>query len=97
MLLGQSLQSFVSGFGVEKPIEGTTNDWLTPSGLVSKLGHFDLDPSGCPCMLWSTAPMTYFPPEHNFRQQGELFPPSRKVHHEQAGKAPTNSVSRKGQ
>ncbi len=65
MPLGQSLQSSVSGFGFEKPVEGNTNDWLTPPGLLAKLGHFDMDPCGCPGMPWSTASMTYFPPEHN--------------------------------
>jgi len=53
------------GFGFEKPVEGNTNDWLTPPGLLARLGHFDLDPCGCPRMPWSTASMTYFLPEHD--------------------------------
>ena len=31
--------------GHERPIEGETNDWLTPMHIIEDLGPFDLDPS----------------------------------------------------
>ena len=60
-----STTSNVSGFGFEKPIEGNTNDWLTPPTLLEMLGTFDLDPCGCAGMPWRTATTTYFLPEHD--------------------------------
>jgi hypothetical protein len=55
----------VGGFGFEKPNTGKTNDWLTPLGLLQRLGTFDLDPCGCAKMPWRTATTTYFLPEHD--------------------------------
>jgi hypothetical protein len=68
LALGARLMSSsqsVGGFGFEKPVEGNTNDWLTPPKLLKKLGTFDLDPCGCPGMPWSTATTIYFPPEQD--------------------------------
>jgi hypothetical protein len=64
-LLDESISQNVGGFGFEKPNTGGTNDWLTPQGLLQRLGTFDLDPCGCPGMPWRTATMTYFLPEHD--------------------------------
>jgi hypothetical protein len=55
----------VGGFGFEKPVEGNTNDWLTPPALLERLGNFDLDPCGCPNMPWRTATTTFFLPERD--------------------------------
>jgi hypothetical protein len=55
----------VGGFGFERPVEGNTNDWLTPPELLRRLGIFDLDPCGCSGMPWPTATRTYFLPEHD--------------------------------
>jgi hypothetical protein len=55
----------VGGFGFEKPNTGKANDWLTPLGLLQRLGTFDLDPCGCSGMPWRTATTTYFLPEHD--------------------------------
>jgi len=57
--------SNLGGFGFEKPVEGNTNNWLTPPALLQRLGTFDLDPCGCSGMPWSTASTTYFLPEHD--------------------------------
>lgn len=63
---GPSLASSpIGGFGFEKPVEGNTNDWLTPPTLLERLGTFDLDPCGCAGMPWRTATTTYFLPEHD--------------------------------
>jgi hypothetical protein len=53
------------GFGFEKPGEGNTDDWLSPSLLVKCLGPFDLDPCGCAGMPYRHATTTYFLPEHD--------------------------------
>lgn len=53
------------GFGFERPNEGNTNDWLTPLGLVRRLGPFQLDPCGCAGMLTRIATTTYFLPKHD--------------------------------
>jgi hypothetical protein len=60
-----SLPSHTGGFGFENPVQGNTNDWLTPSGLPPRLGPFDLDPCGCPGMPWRIATTTFFLPEHD--------------------------------
>jgi hypothetical protein len=39
-----STATHFGGFGFEKPLEGNTNDWLTPLELLKRLGTFDLDP-----------------------------------------------------
>jgi hypothetical protein len=59
------LPSHTGGFGFEKPVQGNTNDWLTPCGLLQRLGPFDLDPCGCPGMPWRIATTTFFLPEHD--------------------------------
>lgn len=38
------------GFGHEKPGEGFTNEWLTPPGLLKRLGRIELDP--CAMAPW---------------------------------------------
>jgi DNA N-6-adenine-methyltransferase (Dam) len=53
------------GFGFEQPMEGQTNDWLTPPALLNRLGRFDLDPCACPGMPWRTADTMYFLPEND--------------------------------
>jgi hypothetical protein len=53
------------GFGFESPNEGETNSWLTPPELVQRLGHFDLDPCGCPGQPFLHADRTYFPPNED--------------------------------
>jgi hypothetical protein len=60
-----SILPHVGGFGFEQPVQGSTNDWLTPRALLQRLGTFDLDPCGCPSMPWRTATNTYFLPEHD--------------------------------
>ena len=52
-----------SGFGYESPVEGITNDWWTPPGIVAKLGRFDLDP--CAGVGQSSlADRVYSPPQN---------------------------------
>ena len=55
---------------IPSPKKGKTNDWLTPRGLVRRIGPFDLDPCGCKGMPWRIANTTYFHP----RQDGLVKP-----------------------
>jgi len=38
-----------------KPVNGMTNDWITPKWLIDALGPFDLDPCAHPHQPWATA------------------------------------------
>lgn len=38
-----------------KPNDGATVDWLTPPGIISALGTFDLDPCAHPSQFYRTA------------------------------------------
>jgi hypothetical protein len=45
------------GFGYETPIEGNTNDWITPKYIIDAFGkdYFDLDPCASLTQPWKCA------------------------------------------
>lgn len=55
----------MTGGIAEHPVSkvGRTDDWLTPPGLLNKLGHFHLDPACPPSMPWTTAERMLTPVE----------------------------------
>ena len=46
-----------------RPANGETNEWLTPPGLLAKLGDFDLDPCAHPDQFYQTASRMVCPPQ----------------------------------
>ncbi len=42
-----------------RPNQGSTDEWITPQGVVRSLGIFDLDPCAASQMPWPTATTAY--------------------------------------
>ena len=59
--------------GHETPIEGATNDWLTPPWLIEALGPFDLDPCANVNQPWPTASQQITESEDGLAQKWKGF------------------------
>src|SRR3990167_8299114 len=49
------------GFGHESPVEGETDDWITPKWIIDAFGdgYFDLDPCSSMTQPWKCAKNQY--------------------------------------